>query len=225
MTPQAPTPLAERLQQLLKTKELNVSRFARTIGTKTPQAIREILKGNTKSLSYDIQTKMAQTMPDVNIAWLLTGNGEMLRDPNENEARFAMVPLVNIDSVGGMASTNQTVQTEQYVEKLLPFTDARPGDVCIHQSGDSMAPIIPAGSIMHIRRVEDWREYFGYGSTFVLWLKDDRRLTKQVKRYDPDPTNYVTCHSFNPAAGDEELPKSFIREVWKVIKVLTERGW
>lgn len=30
---------------------------------------------------------------------------------------------------------------------------------------------------------------------------------------------------FDPDYADEELPKKFIREVWKVIKVLTDRGW
>jgi len=219
------TPLALRLTQLLEAKDLNVSRFARNIGTKTPQAIREILKGNTKSLSFDIQTKIAQKMPDVNIGWLLTGEGDMFKDPRMTDANFEMVPLVNIDSVGGMSSGNTVLSSEQYVERMIPFTEARPGDVAIYQTGDSMSPAIPAGSILQIRRVEDWREYFGYGNTFVLWLKDERRLTKQVLRYDPDPANFVTCHSFNPEAGDEELPKTFIREVWKVIKVLTDRGW
>ncbi len=222
---EANSPLAQRLMELLKTKDLNVSRFARSIGTKTPQAIREILKGNTKSLSFDIQSKIAQKMPDVNIAWLLTGEGEMLKDPRNEDVNFEMVPLVNIDSVGGMASGNFLSSSEQFVERMVPFTEARPGDVAIYQTGDSMSPVIPPGSIMQIRRVDDWREYFGYGGTFVLWLKDDRRLTKQILRCDSDPINFVICHSFNANAGDEELPKSFIREVWKVIKVLTDRGW
>lgn len=138
---------------------------------------------------------------------------------------YSLVPLVNIDSVGGMQSLNSITSNEQFVERLIPFTGAKEGDKAIYQSGDSMTPTIPPGSILQIRRVDDWREYFGYGGIFVLWLKDDRRITKQVKKYSPDPKNFVTCHSFNPDAADEELPKRFIREVWKVIKVLTDKGW
>ena len=36
---------------------------------------------------------------------------------------------------------------------------------------------------------------------------------------------YVMCISYNPAVADEELQKSMIAAVWKVIKILTDRGW
>ena len=148
------------------------------------------------------------------------------KENNEETTKdFSLVPLINIDSVGGMDSSNALASGDQFVERLIPFTGAQEGDRAIYQSGDSMTPTIPAGSILQIRKVDDWREYFGYGGIFVLWLKDNRRITKQVMKYTPDPQNYVTCHSFNPDAADEELPKNFIREVWKVIKVLTDRGW
>lgn len=150
------------------------------------------------------------------------GSSSVTRN-TEND--FSLVPLINIDSVGGMDSPNILASGDQFVERLIPFTGALEGDRAIYQSGDSMTPTIPAGSILQIRKVEDWHEYFGYGGIFVLWLKDNRRITKQVMKYSPDPQNYVTCHSFNPDSADEELPKKFIREVWKVIKVLADKGW
>ena len=124
-----------------------------------------------------------------------------------------------------MHSGNEIMASEQYIEAMIPFPDARVDDFAIQQSGDSMVPVIPPGAIMQIRRVDDWQEFFGYGNVYVLWLKDDRRITKLVKRYDADPRNYVMCCSYNPAADDEELPKSFIREVWKVVNVLINKGW
>ena len=141
------------------------------------------------------------------------------------DGKVTYIPLIHIDSVGGVHSPNSLTNSEQYVERMIPFPDARPGDVAILQSGNSMAPTIPAGAILQIRKVENWREYFGYGSDFVLWLTDERRITKQVLKYEPDPKNYVTCHSYNPEAADEELPKSMIQEVWKVVNVLINKGW
>ncbi|MDE5659313.1 MAG: S24 family peptidase [Muribaculaceae bacterium] len=171
--------------------------------------------------------------PELNREWLLYGEGEMLRSQEGNvpfrsdfkEERGVMVPLINIDSVGGVHSHNQLAYSEQYVIERVPFPNVRPGDVAILQSGDSMAPTIPAGSILQIRKVEDWREYFGYGNVYVLLLKDGRRITKLVKRFDEDPRNYVLCCSYNPDAADEELPRNFIAEVWKVINVLMNKGW
>lgn len=235
--------LKERIRELLEYSGKNISDFSRFVGFKTPQAVRELIKGNTKTLSEIARNKILSSFPEVNIDWLLTGEGEMLRSDeviefsapssielNEvnrhlKDEKAVLVPLINIDSVGGIHSENRITTSEQYVERMIPLPDARPGDVAIMQSGNSMAPTIPAGAILQIRQVEGWREYFGYGNDFVLWLDDDRRITKQVLKYIPDPQNYVTCHSYNPESADEELPKSMIKEVWKVVNVLINKGW
>lgn len=187
--------------------------------------------------------KQAQIWSDkfgLSRSWLLTGEGEMLKpnglaDEEENDSsleeqleasgNFRMVPLINIDSVGGIHSSNVIDPSEQYVIKMMPFTEARDGDVAILQTGNSMYPTIPPGSALLIREVVDWREYFGYGNIYVLWLRDGRRITKEVRRYDPDPKNYVWCVSYNPDVADEELPRSMIRGVWKVIKYIADFGW
>ena len=135
------------------------------------------------------------------------------------------IPLIHIDSVGGVWSENALTSSEQFVERLIPFVGARKTDVAIINTGISMEPVIGEGSILHIRRVDEWREYFGYGEVFVLWLTDDRRITKRVDKYPADPDHFVICHSFNPEVEDERLPKDMIREVWKVINILTSKGW
>lgn len=169
-------------------------------------------------------------------SWLLTGEGEMLK-PNSEVAKnvdvasvghtddYRLVPLISIDSVGGIHSDNLISPSEQYIMKMMPFTEAREGDVAILQSGNSMYPTIPSGSALLIREVVDWREYFGYGNIYVLWLRDGRRITKEIRRYDPDPKSYVWCVSYNPDVADEELPRSMIRGVWKVVKYIADFGW
>lgn len=57
------------------------------------------------------------------------------------------------------------------------------------------------------------------------WLRDGRRITKEVRRYNEDPKNFVWCVSYNPDVADEELPKSMIRGVWKVVKYIADFGW
>lgn len=223
--------LISRLKTIMEHYCLSQSEFARKIAVRQPN-LSAILKGE-RSCGSGVLNKILLSF-DINKDWLLTGEGEMLKEktesvefiaPKEPDSSQVMIPLVHIDSVGGVHSPNALTASEQYVERLIPFPDARSGDVAILQSGNSMAPTIPAGAIMQIRRVEGWREYFGYGSDFVLWLTDDRRITKQVLKYEPDPVNYVTCHSYNPEAADEELPKKMIQEVWKVVNVLINKGW
>ena len=232
--------LRQRIEELVVYSKKSIPQFAEFIGVKTPQAIRELTSGRTKTLSENMQDKILRAFPEISKAWLLAGVGNMLVDTggfvevpdeeilNSNPKpgdKVVMVPLINIDSVGSMERNNSLTWRDQFVVRHIPFVDARHDDVAIYQSGDSMTPGIPSGSILHIRQVHDWQEYFGYGDTFVLWLKDDRRITKQVLKYREDPKNYVVCHSFNPAFEDEELPKKFIRQVWKVITILSDKGW
>lgn len=190
---------------------------------------------NTRS---SIIENILKAYPDINRDWLLKGNGEMLKSKNEigshqttttdsptKVSDYRLVPLIQIDSVGGIHSPNSLDFSEQYVIRRMPFTEAQEGDVAILQSGNSMYPTIPAGSALLIRQVVDWQEYFGYGNIYVLWLRDGRRITKEIRRYDANPRNYVWCVSYNPDVADEELPRSMIRGVWKVIKYIADLGW
>lgn len=223
--------LPQRLSLFQDYIGLSNNAFALKCGI-NPSNYAKMLKGQQTFTTRSL-VKIGDAFPQLNTEWLITGDGEMLRD-NTNGRTFktyfkethqVMVPLINIDSVGGIHSQNLLTAGEQYVEELVPFPNARPDDVAILQSGNSMSPVIPPGAVLQIRRVDDWQDYFGYGNVFVLWLKDDRRITKLVKRYDPDPKNYIMCCSYNSDADDEELPKSKIREVWKVVNVLIREGW
>jgi hypothetical protein len=176
-----------------------------------------------------------QDLSDENRAKLVSKFGEDIVSKYESSrtklyrqapvaSEITSLPLVHIDSVGGIDSHNAILEPE-YVEKYIPFVDAKTNDFCIYQSGDSMAPTIPSGAILHLREVVDWQEYFGYGDYYVLLLADDRRITKQVVRSETDSSKYVFCKSINPDHSDEELPRSFIKRVFKIIHVLTNNGW
>ncbi len=230
--------IKERVLKFIESEHISIRQFEIACGLSNGAVSK---MGN--STRRGVINRILSAFPQINESWLYTGEGEMLRKKPQNEVenlspeeqvqlnsaiqegKVTYVPLVNIDSVGGVHSPNALSSSEQYIERMIPFLDARPGDVAILQSGNSMSPTIPAGAILQIRRVDGWREYFGYGSDFVLWLTDERRITKQVLKYEADPKNYVTCHSYNPESADEELPKSMIKEVWKIINVLINKGW
>lgn len=215
----------DRLIEFLKYEGLNKSEFGRRIGVSSA-----FITSMRKSIQPDKIRAIKKQFPNLNTNWLLTGEGEMLKSDNDATSlemgeHQLSIPLIHIDSVGGIHTSNELTPSEQYTERMIPFPNARSGDVAILQSGNSMAPTIPAGAILQIRRVEGWREYFGYGGDFVLWLADDRRITKQILKSREDPKEYVLCHSYNPESADEELPKSMIQEVWKVVNVLINKGW
>lgn len=70
--------LRERMTKLLEYSGLSASAFGKEIGVKTKQAIYELLKGNTKSVSPSMASKIVSRYPEISQAWLLTGEGDML---------------------------------------------------------------------------------------------------------------------------------------------------
>lgn len=166
------------------------------------------------------------TLPESGTQKIVKSDGSVeLASTNSNSLNYKLVPLLNLDAVGGMHSLNAVSDGSEYTERLIPFTDAQDGDIALIVSGNSMDPTCPAGSKILLREVKNWQEYFGFGNIFVIHLTDDRRILKEVQKYPEDSKNYILCKSHNDKYPEEELPKSMIKSVWKVVKILNERGW
>lgn len=213
----------------------NVRAFAKSINV-SQQSMNRIFcvdkrNGKYPSISNEIKQGIIDTYGKDEI-WFISDissyrQSEIIpqEEQHPTDSSYKLVPVIHIDSVGGMHSDNDIAGEPQYIEGYVPFVNAQEDDKAIYQSGDSMIPTIPPGSLMQIREVRNWREYFGYGNIFVIELTDGRRITKEVSRYSENPKDYIWCISHNPGVPDEELPKSMIASVWKVIKVLTNKGW
>ena len=219
------TSVSGRLKQFLMEKDIKISHFEREIGVGNGY-VNSISKGIGQKVALSIQEKY----PNLNIEWLLYGKGTMLKTAaNEETAAVAakdknliFVPLYNLDVHAGMNGLNDVIDCSEYIERHIVFDGARKDDIAFHVFGDSMIPKYVAGSIVLCREVQCWQEYFGYGSTFVLFLTDGRRLLKTVKKSLEDEKKNVLCCSFNSAYDSEELPKSLIIKVFKVIGSLTK---
>ena len=216
----------ERILEYIDYKGIEKARFEKEAGLSN--GFVDKIGESIRSLSID---KIRNRYQDLNIDWLLSGYGEMLNEKVSmeyqipNDGTYRLIPLINSDAVGGMHKLNDISSEPEYVIKYIPFVDAFDKDVCIRVTSDSMIPTCPPGCVVQIREVENWKEYFGFGNIFVLQLKDGRRIIKEVTKYEANPKDYVLCISHNKSVPAEELPKNFIVSVWKVIKVLTDRGW
>lgn len=219
--------IRDKVDKILKDKNLTKRWLAREIGISEGNLNRTLANINLEHLqkignvlNLDYKTLLDKNYSEMNN--LLNFTEHQI----PNDGTYRLVPLINSDAVGGMHKMNDINVTDpEYIIKYIPFVDATPDDVCIRVTSDSMIPTCPPGCIVQIREVPNWREYFGYGNLFVIQLKDGRRIIKEVTKYEDNPKDYVLCISHNKSVPPEELPKNFIVSVWKVIKVLTDRGW
>ena len=169
--------------------------------------------------------------PQLNKTWLLTGEGEMLKAesmpvqkekeaqhiirPQFKEEKYRLVPILNLDARGGFADNME--DGSEYVVDMIPFRNARAGDICVPITGDSMSPTYRPGSLALIRRIEDWYEFIEYGQVYVIELNDGRRIIKEIRCYREAPDNKFLCISHNPTYDPVVLPKRKIRRMFLVL--------
>lgn len=215
--------LAELIKEIKYRSALNQSEIATQIGV-SKQYLSDTINGRYP-FTDELKQKLYEQFTYLGDKTASESKPEKSPASDPTGKDYRLVPLINIDSVGGLHSWPDVIDEDQYTEKYIPFSGARDDDYCIRESGSSMVPSIPPGSILLIRNVPNWAEYFGYGAVYVLELTDGRRITKEIRKSEVDAHLNVLCHSFNDTVADEELPKSLIRSVWKVVKVLTNFGF
>lgn len=75
---------ADRIEELLKYSNMSAKKFAETIGITTVQSLYDIQKGKIKNISKALAGKIAETFPEIEKDWLLTGEGKMLKSTEDN---------------------------------------------------------------------------------------------------------------------------------------------
>lgn len=153
-----------------------------------------------KGPSVGIVSKIAYAHPDLNLNWLLTGDGNMLRDIDDSSRGSApsdihTLPILPFSAMAGTLSENLPSAFLESMEKCyVPDFTARGADYAIRVDGDSMYPRYHNGEILAIKVIKD-PTFFQWGKVYVL-------ATNQgcvIKRLFPDPEdkNGIICHSEN----------------------------
>ena len=167
------TSVKQRLISFMKYKGLGQSRFEKASG---------LSNGYINSLRHSPSVSKLQSIlgafPELNKNWLLTGEGEMLNDDNNNiKYACAGVPYYNVDFTLGfdLVFNDQTTQPDYYVD-FPPYNRC---DAWINARGDSMSPTISSGDMVALQKIEDFR-YLISGEIYAVVTKNGLRTIKRV---------------------------------------------
>lgn len=193
--------------------------LGRKIGYSNESSFSQIINEKV-ACPKDFVKKLKTVVPDLNIQWLLRGEGDMLLSNTIAEQAapdagdYRLVPLYNLDARGGFGS-NVEIGGECMLDKI-PFKGAMSDDICVPVSGDSMSPTYRAGAIVLLHRVEDWYDFVEFGQVYVIELRDGRRLIKELRKSETNTSDNYLCISHNPTFDPVELPKKLITRVYLV---------
>lgn len=153
---------------------------------------------------------------DVNIDWLRTGQGEMLKSKCECDTlsqSSCEVLLLPISAQGGSLNDFIVSVKDSDCERIVsPIRDV---DFAMSVSGDSMSPEYPSGSQILIKRINE-KAFIDWGRVYVL----DTCNGTVIKRLMPPATNAketVRCVSINPEYPPFEVSLNDVYGVYKVL--------
>lgn len=215
------TSVKERLKLFLRELNIKGIDFCSSIGVSSG-----FISGMRESIQPDKLKSIAINYPELNIGWLMTGQGKMLNseelaksDKASNATNqhgliphaIKYYPSVN-GSMGGVEFLDNP--NESSVDIVIPgFSDCK---FAVNAYGDSMYPIIKSGQIVVMM---EWKESFiDWGRIYFVVTKNGYRAIKYLKPSEKE--GYIKCESEN-ATGNP----AFDVEINDIHRLFLVKGW
>ena len=200
----------------------NKAQFAKLLGV-SAQTISAWIARNT----FDAELIYAKCRY-VDSSWLLTGEGAMLQEAENNNAPTPKhtveiahqvphgssegIPLIPLDAVAGFpAESGGGVRLEDCERYVIPEFENKGANFLIRVSGDSMVPLYYSGDLLACRKITDIR-FFQWGTVYVLETSQGV-LVKRVQE-SVDHADSILCVSENSSVHHPFLlPRDDIRSL------------
>ena len=286
-----PPQIIEALADYLK---ISVAELSQKAGYERAQSFYDVLNGKTKNISPKMANNIVSAFPEINKDWLLTGNGEMLIEEEEEEPylrdernkyglslqriqELTNLPLKTLkaydngskempdDILEAFDNLFQRIENE-YNEReeentAIPvlitddmvsnvkvpfyevyfaggftspemFSEVKPSFVISSPSfsgadfacvltGNSMSRRIKNGSVIGLKKINEWWEYFPTNEIYAIVTKNGLRTVKIVKRSSksgyidliPDPLPEYN----NPPYETETIRMEYVIGFYQVV--------
>ena len=204
----------ERILQFIEYKCISQGIFFKETGIK-----RGFLDGDklNAAVSDIFAAKIIATYPDLDLEWLISGNGNMLKKPlTEQSDHPDAISLYDVSASAGFGNFEEMISQEKVVGKYL-VPDFRNVDWMIYVKGSSMYPKYSSGDIIACRVLHESR-FIQWGKVYVLATKEQGILVKRIEESEKE--NCLKAVSDNPAYKPFNVPKDEIVGIALVVGVI-----
>ena len=212
--------LIQRIKQIIDYEGISISAFEQKIGA-SDGMIRRAVKNNT-----DIQSKWLTLICDnyheINIEWLIVGNGSMLKSNVENlpiaikqpDSSLDGIPLIPIEAMAGFGQGDTQVMEYECEKYIIPAF--REAEFLIQVKGSSMYPKYSSGDIVACKKLT-LDTFFQWNKVYVLDTEQGA-LIKRIKKSDKE--DHILLFSENPKYDPFDLHRSHINSIALVVGVI-----
>ena len=206
----------ERIAYLIENKaNNNKKKFAEMIGF-APQVVSNIVSGRKSKPSFDVLNAIKTSFDDVFSDWLLTGEGEMLKNeikiPNKKTENNG-VPLIPVEAMAGWGQGDVAVMDYETEIYKIPEFDKLKVDFMIKVKGSSMYPKYNSGDTVACRKIA-LGSFFQWNKVYVLDTSQGA-MVKRIKKSTQE--EHVLCVSDNKSYDPFDLP---IEELYSIALVV-----
>ena len=212
--------IIERLEMVLSDMGLTRNAFSKSVGLGASNFNRK-MKGLSPFTKRDFVLISKAT--GISREWIEFGDGDMMAKhgvtvPQVEEDRPTVEgkPFYEVDfSLGfnGMYNDEPNIPS-----KIISVPGYEKADFWCRTSGDSMKPFISNGDIIALKEIDDWQSFLPMNEVYAIMTTNDLRTVKVVRKGSDD--EHLTLHAYNEEYEDQEISKSAITKVFKVIGAL-----
>lgn len=143
--------------------------------------------------------KIAEVCPQLNLRWLILGEGAMLKDGPSYESE-TRIPLIPFEAVAGHGSP---VYEDEKVEERYTVSEFRDCDFLIRVKGDSMSPKFTGGDLLACKKITD-TYFFQWGRCYVIYTQSQGCMVKRIQPSERE--GWIKCVSDNKDYAPFDVP-------------------
>lgn len=205
-----------RLNEFLKYLGIGQAKFAERIGVS-----RGFANNVGDSIRADNLAKISKVYPELNIIWLQTGEGQMLKS-GEVVAEEKGIPYYEMDVTASITESFHDVREEvQYYINYPPLNDC---DAAFPVYGDSMVPDFYPGEVILVREIRNVDSML-WGEPYLVITNADCDNLRTIKNvYLSEDRQKFILRATNPRyAGDTIVPRDSVIKIFLVKGKLNRR--
>ena len=210
----------------------NVSEMARKTNVPQP-TLNNIVANRLSKPSAENLSRIANSIELLNSGWLLTGEGEMIKQPVRNEVeavpedKYIRAEYADLRSFEGRLGGSDIEQLPETHKRLLPREYEKGNYLVVRVSGDSMndgtSRSLSDGDEVLVRELapSEWENLPIRNRLFIITSREGNVL-KQIKEVNKEE-RYIVCHSFNNAFEDFILSFDDIYQIFVIYKIVQKQ--